>query len=116
MRRILRGAGYKVLEGTDYGEAIAMHHQNRGKIDLLVTDVSLPGKDGYMLANALLDTDPGLKVIFISGHVGAEICRYYGMATSDIRFLRKPFTAVDLLMRVRQLLENGEPLCDAAVT
>jgi DNA-binding NtrC family response regulator len=67
MRSTLRGAGYKVLEGADYGEALAIHHQNVGKIDLLLTDVSLPGRNGCELAYAMRAVDSGLRVILASG-------------------------------------------------
>ena len=69
--RVLEDAGYSVLEGANYHEALLIHGQYRGKIDVLVTDISLPGDNGYRLARALLDIDPGLSAIFISGLAGA---------------------------------------------
>jgi len=116
MRRVLEDAGYNVLLGADHDEALVIHRQYPGKIDVLITDISLPGRNGYVLARALLDTDPGLNVIFISGLAGAEICRYYGMATTDAHFLEKPFSAADLLRRVRQVLESGGPYLTRAAT
>jgi two-component system cell cycle sensor histidine kinase/response regulator CckA len=109
MSRVLEDAGYNVLEGTDYDEALAIHRQYRGKIDVVLTDISLPGQNGYALVKALLDTDPGINAIFVSGPVGAEVCRYHGMATTDVHFLEKPFHAADLLRRVRLVLEFGGP-------
>jgi two-component system cell cycle sensor histidine kinase/response regulator CckA len=116
MRSILRKAEYKVLEGADYGEALAIHHQNRGKIDLLMTDVSLPGTNGFELGQALANLDPDLKMIFMSGPVGAEICRFYGMSIDDVRFLEKPFTGEQMLQRVNQVLGAEEFLLGAAAT
>src|ERR1035438_3583488 len=107
MSRVLEDAGYNVLEGADYDEALVIHNQYRGKIDVLITDISLPGSNGYQLARALLDMQPGLSVIFISGLAGSELCRYYGMATTDVHFLEKPFNGTGLLRRVRQVLEVG---------
>jgi DNA-binding NtrC family response regulator len=107
--RVLEDGGYGVLEGADYDEALVMLNQHRGKIDVLLTDVSLPGRNGYELARALLDVNPGLSVIFMSGIAGAEVCRYHGMATTDLHFLEKPFHASDLLRRVRRVLEAGGP-------
>jgi len=109
MHRVLEDAGYNVLEGADHDEAVVIHRQHLGKIDVLVTDISLPGGNGYVLARALLDAQPGLNVIFISGLAGAETCRYYGMATTDMHFLEKPFKAADLLRRVRQVMQSGGP-------
>jgi DNA-binding NtrC family response regulator len=109
MRRILEDAGYKVLEGGDYHEALDIHNLNQGRIDVLLTDISLPGRNGYELGKALLGMNPGLQVIFISGPAGAEMCRFYGMAITDVHFLEKPFDAASLLERVRRVLEAGGP-------
>jgi DNA-binding NtrC family response regulator len=109
MRRVLEDAGYIVLEGVDYDEALMIHRQYRGRIDIVLTDISLPGRNGYVLVKALLDIEPGLNAIFISGPAGAETCRFHGMATTDLHFLEKPFNASDLLRRVRQVLEFGGP-------
>jgi DNA-binding NtrC family response regulator len=109
MRRVLEDAGYNVLEGADYDEALVMHNQHRGKINVLLTDISLPGRNGYELAKALLAIDPGLNAIFVSGRAGAEACRFHGMAATDVHFLEKPFNAADLLQRVRRVLEAGGP-------
>src|SRR5580700_7113432 len=109
MRRVLEDAGYNVLEGADYDEALVIHSQYRGKIDLILTDISLPGRNGYVLVKAMLDIEPGLGAIFISGPAGAEACRFHGMATTDMHFLEKPFQPSDLLRRVRHVLETGGP-------
>jgi len=45
----------------------------------------------------------------MSGIAGAQVCRYYGMATTDAHFLEKPFSATDLVRRVRRVLEAGGP-------
>jgi two-component system, cell cycle sensor histidine kinase and response regulator CckA len=109
MSRVLEDAGYTVLEGADHDEALVIHGQDPGKIDVLITDISLPGVNGYVLARVLLDREPGMNVIFISAVAGSELCRYYGMATSDVHFLEKPFNGIGLLQRVRQVLEEGGP-------
>lgn len=109
IRRVLEDGGYSVLEGADYDEALVSHNQHRGKVDVLLTDISLPGRNGYELARALLDVSPGLSVIFMSGIAGAEVCRFYGMATTDLHFLEKPFHAAELLRRVGRVLEAGGP-------
>ncbi len=109
MRRVLEDAGYNVLEGADYDEALTIHSQYLGKIDVVLTDISLPGQHGYALVKALLGIDPGVNAIFTSGPTGAEVCRYHGMATTDVHFLEKPFQAADLLRRVRRVLEVGGP-------
>jgi DNA-binding NtrC family response regulator len=109
IRRVLEDAGYIVLDGADYDEALVIHSQYRGQIDVVLTDISLPGRTGYELVKALLDIDPNINAIFISGPAGAEVCRFHGMATTDVHFLEKPFQAADLLRRVRRVLESGGP-------
>jgi two-component system, cell cycle sensor histidine kinase and response regulator CckA len=109
LRRALRTAGYRVVVCADYGTAVAAFQQYPGVVDMLVTDLSLPGKNGYELAETLRDTQPKLKVLFTSAHAGAELGRFYGIATTDHRFLAKPFKPADLLERIRYLLERAEP-------
>jgi DNA-binding NtrC family response regulator len=109
IRRVLEDAGYTVVEGADYDEALSILNQHPGKIDVLLTDISLPGRNGYELARALLDHNPGLSVVFMSGIAGAEVCRFHGMATTDLHFLEKPFRAAHLVRRVRRVLETGGP-------
>jgi len=109
MRRVLEDAGYTVLEGANCDEGLLIHGQYRGKIDVVVTDISLPGQNGYVLVKTLLDLDPGISAIFISAVSGSEVCRYHGMATNDLHFLEKPFRGADLLRRVRLVLETGGP-------
>src|SRR5579863_8330707 len=116
MRRVLGDAGYTVLEGADSDEALEIHSQYRGKIDVVLTDISLPGRNGYELVKALLGIDPGINAIFISGQAGAEVCRFHGMATSDVHFLGKPFQAAELLRRVRRVLESGGPFLTRTAT
>jgi two-component system cell cycle sensor histidine kinase/response regulator CckA len=109
IRRVLEDAGYNVLQGADYDEAMVIHDQYRGKIDVVLTDISLPRRNGYELVKALLAIDPGITAIFTSAPAGSETCRYHGMATTDVHFLEKPFNAADLLRRVRHVLESGGP-------
>jgi DNA-binding NtrC family response regulator len=116
IRRALEDAEYEVLDGADFNDALAIHKQYKGTIDVVLTDVSLPGQNGYVLVRALLDMQPGLTAIFISGRAGAEVCRFYGMATTDLHFLEKPFTSGVLLRRVQRVLEYGGPFLTRTAT
>ena len=109
MRQVLEEAEYEVLEGADFNDAIVIHKQYPGTIDVVLTDVSLPGHNGYILVKALLDRRPRLSAIFMSGLAGAEVCRFYGMATTDLHFLEKPFGGDELLRRVQCVAECGGP-------
>ena len=108
MRNTLQGDGYAILESSDYAEALAVHGRHPGAIDLLLVDVSLPGGNGYELAKAMLATEPDLKVLFVSGHAGAALCKFFDMETTDMHFLQKPFRVPDLLDRVRSVFESAD--------
>jgi DNA-binding response OmpR family regulator len=107
MRNSLQTEGYGVLESSDYAEALAVHGRHRGAIDLLVVDLSLPGGNGYELSKAILSVEPNLKVLFISGHAGAALCKFLGLNVTDQNFLQKPLVIPDFLNRVRLLLETA---------
>ena len=93
---ILRQEGYAVLEAADCEGAENIHRRHRGRIDLLLTDVSLPGPTGPELAAVLRRSEPDLQVLFMSGLPEAE---------EYMPFLRKPFGVAELLHRVRSSVE-----------
>ena len=105
MRHVLRSAGYRVLEAADFQGAQNAHQQHRGQIDLLLTALALPGGNGYELSKALLDVEPGIKALFVSGEAGAKISEYYSTPPMDTRTLRRPFEPAELLRRVTDLLD-----------
>jgi DNA-binding response OmpR family regulator len=106
IRRILKGEGYTVVEAESYEEAFSVFEQNRYSIALVVLDISLPGGNGCELAIALKSKISDFRVLFVSGHVGAEICKYYGLQVSDEHFLRKPFEVTELLAKVLQIMSS----------
>jgi CheY-like chemotaxis protein len=108
VRRSLQHQGYTILEAGTYHEALGIVELNRGSFELLISDISLPGGNGCELAIALRKQKPDLRVLFISGYVGAEICPYYSIEVSDEHFLRKPFASADLKSRVRQVLDSPD--------
>jgi DNA-binding response OmpR family regulator len=108
IRRILYLEAYTVLEASDYDDALAVQANHLGETDLLLIDVSLPGGNGYDLAKDLLAIEPHLKVLFISGQAGAELCRFFNMPVSDVHFLHKPFQLTELLQRVKFLLTSAD--------
>ncbi|MCU1274065.1 MAG: response regulator receiver protein [Bryobacterales bacterium] len=108
MAEILQREGYTVLEANAYEDALMVFHRNREVVDLIVSDISLPGGNGCELAIAMRKQKSDVRMLFVSGHVGAEVCRFYGLELSDLHFLRKPFSATDLLSRVRRILNCTE--------
>jgi DNA-binding response OmpR family regulator len=105
--QILQGEGYTVVEADSYQAALSAFEATKS-LDVLIADISLPDGNGCELAATLLNLEPQLKVLFISGHVGAEVCRFYGFDISDLHYLRKPFEKEAFLSRVREVLESKE--------
>jgi PAS domain S-box-containing protein len=109
-RRILQRAGYTVLSAPDGAEAARLVEESGGRIDLLVTDVVMPGLGGRDLVAQVRETLPGLRVLFVSGYT-EEGVRKHGVLDADSAFLEKPFTAERLAQTVRELLDSprGSP-------
>jgi DNA-binding response OmpR family regulator len=107
--QILLHESYTVLEADCYRRAISVVEGNLDHVDLLVADVSLPDGDACDLALQLRDGQPDLRVLFVSGQAGAEVCRFYGLDQTGLHFLRKPFTAKQLSESVHRVLNAAEP-------
>jgi two-component system, cell cycle sensor histidine kinase and response regulator CckA len=103
-RDVLSTAGYRVLEAGGADEALQVAGNQPDPIDLLVTDVVMPGRNGIELADRLRTTHGELPVLYISGYTNMSIVRD-GLLSRDVAFLQKPFTPDDLLRKVRQVLE-----------
>jgi len=93
--------GYRVIDAPD-GATALLRAAETGKIDLLITDVAMPGMSARELTERLLVSHPGLKVIYMSGHTDAAIGDPETWGGGAV-FLRKPFTAEALARRVREL-------------
>jgi CheY-like chemotaxis protein len=104
IREILRRNGYKVVEAANYDQAVAVYQRRGGRVDLLLLDISLPGKNGYEIAQKLREDKPRLQTIFMSGHAGAELRRYHQMSPTDSQFLEKPFQTTELLQQIKSAL------------
>ena len=102
--RILRSVGYHVLEARNGREALDVAREYRGRIDLLISDVVMPGMGGRELADAARASRPTLRVLFTSGYTDDEILRR-GLSDAGLPFLDKPFTIPLLLGKVREVLE-----------
>lgn len=105
VERALRAAGYQVLTAADGAQALAVSRATAEAIDLLVTDLVMPGMGGRELATAFQRERPGARVLFISGYTEDVVARQ-GLAEAGAAFLPKPFTPLELTDRVRSLLEG----------
>jgi PAS domain S-box-containing protein len=100
--------GYTVLRAVSGTDALAVAAQYPGPIDLLVTDVVMPGLSGPEVARRLRESRPGLPVLFMSGYADATVDRHGGLDPS-MPFLPKPFTPSRLVQRVREVLDQRAP-------
>jgi two-component system cell cycle sensor histidine kinase/response regulator CckA len=107
---ILEHEGYRVLRAANAMEAQAAFNSQPGNIQLLLSDVVLPGQNGLRLAKDLQAAHPALKTIFISGYPENIVTRY-GLTTGEGSYLSKPFSGDSLLGRVRQVLELQKSGC-----
>ena len=102
--RALSGRGYNVLTASDGEVALEVARAHGGPIDLLITDVIMPRAGGRVVAEQLSAVRPGLKVLFISGHVDDPRVRE-AIEGRGAAFLPKPFTPHDLAEAVRRVLD-----------
>lgn len=105
-REFLELAGYTVIDAKDGADALTLAEKYTGKIELLVTDMVMPGIGGRELAKRLTVVRPGLKVIYMSGY-----SEYANFRNEDFELrnvmLQKPFTRAVLASAVHKMLENG---------
>jgi two-component system cell cycle sensor histidine kinase/response regulator CckA len=104
----LHAERYAVILADGFSDALAAYDNNPG-ISFLVADVALPDGNGCALASLIQQRCPTIGVLFVSGHVGAEVCHYYGIDVTDLHFLRKPFEPAELVARVKRVMKSGQP-------
>jgi two-component system cell cycle sensor histidine kinase/response regulator CckA len=103
--RILSGAGYRVLSAECGPEALELAARHEGAIDLLVSDVIMPGMLGKDLAERLSTVRPETRVLYMSGYA-QPVLHTHGTLDPGVALLEKPFTANDLLTAVRRRLDG----------
>ena len=103
LARLLEAQGYCVLAAAQQAEAVSIANATAGPIDLVITDVLMPGGTGPDLIRALDQIRPGIPALYISGYVDDGVVDQEPFAR-DGHFLQKPFTAADLMSRIRQIL------------
>jgi CheY-like chemotaxis protein len=103
--RILRERGYRVLEAINGTEALSIAQEFDGNIQLVLTDVVMPGMGGKDLVSHLEVIRPGIKALYISGYTDDTIV-HHGILDSGVAFLQKPFTVENLSRKVREVIDS----------
>ena len=104
-REVLESYGYDVLPARNGEEAITLCENHDCRVDLLVSDVVMPGMGGRELRDALLPKHHGMKVLFMSGYTDDAVVRY-GVLEAKVPFIQKPFTPEGLASKVREVLDS----------
>lgn len=108
---LLSNRGYTVLCAGSGSEAIKAAAAHAGKIDLLLTDVNMPGMNGWQLAKELADQRPDMKVLFVSGDV-EDVYNAGASRGEHIEFVEKPAQGDTLFRRIRDVLDSAVgPAC-----
>lgn len=101
-REILIAAGYRVFAAKNANEAVRIYQEDQWQIDLVITDLVLPGETGRSLAARLQHQNPKLKVLFMSGYQNQIELK----SPSEKDFLMKPFSSSVLLSRIKLMLDR----------
>jgi two-component system cell cycle sensor histidine kinase/response regulator CckA len=95
--------GYRCLEAATATEAVRLLEQEQGKIDLVITDVVMPGMSGGQLGETLAHRFPTIPVLYMSGFANDDVIRR-GLLEPSRPFLQKPYTPDDLAQKIREVL------------
>ena len=102
-REYLEACGYSVIEAEDGPSAMELVSRHSGTIDLLMTDVVMPGMSGSDLAERMTRLRPGIKILYMSGYTDRAIV-HHGILQTDAVLLQKPFTLATLATKMREIL------------
>jgi CheY-like chemotaxis protein len=101
----LRDLNYRVQEAPDGAAALALYDSDPFRVDLLLTDIVMPGMNGRQLAREMQNRLSKLKVLFITGYSGNAIT-HQGRLEPGVSMLQKPLTQVMLASKIRDLLDR----------
>jgi len=107
VRDVLELNGYTVLAASSGQEALEISRGDPRPIDVLLTDVVMPGMSGRALAETIRASRPKVRTIFISGYTDDAVLRR-GVSTRDATYLQKPFTPVELTRKLQEVLATAD--------
>jgi len=107
MCEVLEREGYRVLACSHPAEGIKESKRYSGQIDLLLTDVVMPGMNGREMADRIHETLPHLRVVFMSGYTEHALTQE-GQVDPNFEYLQKPFTLKSLTQKLAKVLGNQD--------
>jgi CheY-like chemotaxis protein len=103
--RVLKRQGYMVLEASQGDDALRLCEEHNRPIQLMVTDVVMPGMDGRELTNRLMLLHPEIKVLYMSGYTDNTIA-HHGVLEAGLHYIQKPFSVDGLARKVTEVLDR----------
>ncbi|MEQ1879028.1 MAG: response regulator [Bdellovibrionia bacterium] len=107
MKEVLRNSGYNVLSAESARDAIRIESETKETIDILVTDLIMPERNGFELAQLLKKRRPGLQVLIMSGFLDSRLIETKGEVFHQ-HFLHKPFSSSELTKKIRKILDKSK--------
>lgn len=104
--KVLRRDGYEILEALGGEEALRVANEHDGAIDLLLTDVVMPGLGGRELGERFREAHPDTALLFMSGYTEDEVL-LQGIRVAEVNYISKPFTVAGLREKVREVLDSA---------
>ena len=102
---ILKKQGYNVIVSQNSEEALSLLEAHEGLVDILLTDIVLPGMNGRELYEIAVQSKPQLKVLFMSGH-SDDVIAHRGVLDEGIQFIQKPFSVQKLAAKMREVMDG----------
>jgi CheY-like chemotaxis protein len=103
---MLEKLGYNVISASLPGEALDLVDGYDGEIHVLMTDVIMPEMNGRDLAEKILASRPGIRILFASGYTG-DIIAHHGILGDEFHFIKKPFMLKPFAIKVREVLDGA---------
>ncbi len=100
---VLSDNGYKVIESPNAEDAISLFYREKGRFDLVLSDVVMPGRSGLQLVDPLLEINPKVPILLFSGHLDDKV-QLNEIIKRGIAFIQKPFEINDLLSAVEETM------------